>query len=219
MIGRMVDGSVNPSWSDRLQLQADMMALAAHATAESRHYNRKRLLEKANAGKIEVGDRVMVRGQRVTPLTAKWDHHFVVTRIRGKVITVLHVPTGKKQRWNRNKIRLVDPEISWEGVRIRPRAQNIVRPSTSAFAGADRAGTQPMPLLPQPDEMLPLPALPRKRAAPDEQQPMQPLKRAVPDRPAKREAPPSKHSMQLRKRSRWDHEQMDVLSFCYHYFI
>ena len=126
LIGCMVDGLTHPSWSDRLQQQADVMATAARATAASRHYNRQRLLDKANAGNIAVGDRVMVRGQRVTPLTAKWDHHFIVTQVSGKVITVLHVPTGKTQRWNRNKIRLVDPEVSWDGVRIRTRAQNVV---------------------------------------------------------------------------------------------
>ena len=155
MVGHMVDGSVNPSWSDLLQ--ATVMAQAARATAASRHYNRQRLLDKANAGNIEVGDRVMVKGQRVTPLTAKWDHHFVVTQVLGKVITVLHQPTGKTQRWNRNKIRIVDPEISWEGVRIRPRAQNIARPTTSTFAGAVRQPSTSAPLLPEFDEMAPLP--------------------------------------------------------------
>ncbi len=201
MIGRMVDGSVNPSWSDRLQQQATIMAKAARATAASRHYNRQRLLEKANAGDIEVGDRVMVRGQRVTPLTAKWDHHFIVTQIRGKVITVLHVPSGKIQRWNRNKIRLVDPEISWEGVRIRPRAQNIVRATTSAFAGIPHSRMTSAPLLPQSDETTPLPTRGAKRAAPDKQHPLQvPPKRTAPNRVQKREAPTeSTHPMQLRK--------------------
>ena len=91
------------------------MAKAARATAASRYYNRQRLLEKPNAGNIEVGGRVTVKGQRVTPLTAKWNHHFIVTQVHGKVITVVHQPTGKVQRWNRNKVRLFDPEISWEG--------------------------------------------------------------------------------------------------------
>ena len=99
----------------------------------------------------------MVNGQRVTPLTAKWDHHFIVMQVHGKVITVLHQPTGKTQLWNCNKIRIVDPETSWEGVQIRPRAQNIVQAPTSAFAGAVRQPTPPAPLLPQFDETAPIP--------------------------------------------------------------
>ena len=39
--------------------------------------------------------RSIVKGQRVTPNTTKWDPLFVVTGIEGKVVTVLHVPTGK----------------------------------------------------------------------------------------------------------------------------
>ena len=127
--------------------------------------------EKAKTVDFEVGDNEMVCGQRVTPLTAKWDHHYIVTQVRGKVITVLHVPTGKVQRWNRNKIRIVDPEISWEGVRIRPRAQNIVRATTSAFAGAVHPQSME-PLLPWPERQ-------RKRAAPlDHEQPNRAKRRA-----------------------------------------
>ena len=220
MIGRMVDGSVNPSWSDRLTQQATVMAHAARATAASRHYNRERLKEKVNAGDLEIGDQVMVRGQRVTPLTAKWDHHFRVTGIRGKVITVLHEPTGKSSKWNRNKIRLVDPEVSWDGVRIRPRAQNIVQTTTSNFAGAVRPRVPLAPLLPQGDEIAPLPARPSKRSAPDRQYPLQlpPKRVARSPPPTTSKRPSSTHHMQLRKRGRWDDSQMEVLCFCAQYF-
>ena len=195
------------------------MAQTARATSESRHYNRQGLPELAKARKTEVGDRVMVKGQRVTPLTAKWDHHFIVTQVRGKVITVLHVPTGKTQRWNRNKIRIVDSEISWEGVRIRPRAQNIARPTTSTFTGAVRQQPTSAPLLPQFDEMAPLPEHNRKRAAPDTQHPLHVPKRHA-QRAEKRPAPAeSTHPMQLRKRGRWDDEKMDILCFCAQFFV
>jgi hypothetical protein len=124
-IGRMIDGSSNPTWGERLQLQAEVMQKAVRATEDSRRYNRERLERKANARHLEPGDQVMVKGQRMTPLTSKWDHHFQVVGVRGKVVTVLHVPTGKTAHYNRNKLRLVDPEIVWEGVNIRPCAQTI----------------------------------------------------------------------------------------------
>ena len=122
-IGRMLDGTSHPSWGNRLQLQAEIMQKASQATAASRGRNRARLESKANTKLLEVGDQVMVRGQRLTPLTSKWDHHYQVISIRGKVITVLHIPTGKMARHNRNKIRLVDSEVAWEGVGVRPKAQ------------------------------------------------------------------------------------------------
>ena len=145
-IGRMVDGTCNPSWGDRLQLQAEIMQKAVRAMEESRRHNRERLERKANAKHLEPGDQVMVKGQRLTPLTSKWDHHFTVTQVRGKVITVLHMPTGKTARYNRNKLRLVDPEVSWEGIRLRPRAQQRVAPSTNVFVAGS---PQPQVLLPE----------------------------------------------------------------------
>ena len=192
-IGRMVDGTSHPTWSDRLQQQGEVMAKAARATAASRYYNRERLARKANSGQIEIGDQVMIKGQRITPLTAKWDHHFTVTQVRGKVITVLHEPTGKTSRWNRNKIRLVDPDVSWEGVRIRPKAQQVItNKTTSTFAGPRHP-----PLLPQHDETINIPVNhPRKRGAADPQAPL----------------------ITNAKRPRWAPEQMDVLSFCAQYF-
>ncbi len=168
-IGRMLDGTINPSWSDRLQ-QALVMEQAAQHTKDSRRYNRERLEDQANAGTLKEGDRVMVKGQRLTPLTARWDHHFIVTDVRGKVVTVLHVPTGKSSKWNRNKIRLVDPEICWEGLKIRPKAQNVQGPiPDSRFAGAYHESHV---LLPQQDELVGPPPRGHKRHAPDRQFPM-----------------------------------------------
>ena len=56
VVGCMVDGSVDPSWSDQLQQQAAIMAKAARAMATNHHYNQQQLLKKANAGTIKVGD-------------------------------------------------------------------------------------------------------------------------------------------------------------------
>jgi hypothetical protein len=122
----MVHGDVDPDWSERLLVQQEVMQEAARATEKSREHNRERLNAKANAKDLEVGDQVMIVGHARVPLTAKWDHHYTVTRVRGKVVTVVHNPTGRVSRWNRNKVKLVDPEISWEGVSDRPRAKRPV---------------------------------------------------------------------------------------------
>jgi hypothetical protein len=111
----MVHGEVDPEWSERLWLQQEVMQQAAKATEESRRHNRERLNAQANAKELKLGDQVIVVSHARVPLTAKWDHHYTVTGIRGKVITVLHNPTGRTSRWNRRKVKLVDPELSWEG--------------------------------------------------------------------------------------------------------
>ena len=127
-VGRYVDGSLDPSWSERLRLYAETIQKAVRATDDSRQSNRERLQRKANTKELTPGDQVLVRAQRVTPLTAKWDHGFSVVRVRGKVVTVLHHPSGKVSHHNRNKIKLVDPQITWEGIRARPRAQQVFLP-------------------------------------------------------------------------------------------
>jgi hypothetical protein len=109
-VGRMVHGEVDPDWSERLLTQQEVMQEAARATEQSREHNRERLNAKANAKNIEIGDQVMIVGHARVPLTAKWDHHYTVTRVRGKVVTVIHNPTGRVSWCNRNKVKLVDPE-------------------------------------------------------------------------------------------------------------
>ncbi len=151
-IGRMLNGQVNPTWSDRLRLQSEVMQEAARNTYDSRRYNRARLQRKANAEKLVPGDQVLLRGQKLSKLTALWDHHYIITHVFCKVITLLHVPTGKTLKVNRNKVRLVDPQICWQNVRMRPRAQCIdVNLQPSKFAGA---GTRENTLIfPQNNEM------------------------------------------------------------------
>ena len=141
----------------------------------------------------------MVTGQRLTPFTTKWDHHFIVSGVWGKVITILHVPTGKTQRWNRHKIRLVDPEVSWEGMHIRPLAQQTVVPTAYVFTGPHLGCRRTLcaPLLPQYDITVPIPphTQGRKQNAPDSQDPLV-----------------------VAKRRRWQPEQMKVLCFVYSTF-
>jgi hypothetical protein len=238
-IGRMVDGTTNPTWSARLQLQAEIMQQSARATEESRRHNRERLERKANAKDISPGDQVMIKGQRLTPLTAKWDHHYTVTGVRGKVITVLHNPTGKVGCWNRNKVRLVDPEISWEGINLRPKAQQRPQvPPTNVPLLQERVDLQEVdtPLLPTADEAVAVkprvpPLVIRRYPAhvSDKQysvhqkrgptQPQHPLQYMDTSRPGTSKRPATDYDLERPdpKSSRWDHEAMEVLCFCWDY--
>ena len=85
---------------------------------ESRHYNWERLSKQACAGEINHGDHVVVVAQESTPLDPKWDHGYVVTRVRGSVITVVG-PRNRRRVLNRDKIKLAHPDSDWQDLRPR----------------------------------------------------------------------------------------------------
>ena len=85
---------------------------------ESRHYNWERLSKQARAGEINPGDHVVVVAQESTPLDPKWDHGYVVTRVRGSVITVVG-PRNRRRVLNRDKIKLAHPDSDWQDLRPR----------------------------------------------------------------------------------------------------
>ena len=63
-----------------------------------------------------------------SPLENKYDAVYLVTRVRGPVITIVHQPTGKKRVLNRDKLRLVNPDLVWDQVQPRrSRAQRTRR--------------------------------------------------------------------------------------------
>ena len=54
------------------------------------------------------------------PLDAKWDHEYIVTRVKGPVLTVVNQRTNKRRVVNRDKVKLVNPDLEWDDVRPRP---------------------------------------------------------------------------------------------------
>ena len=69
---------------------------------------------------IEPGDQVVLLAQERAPLDAKWDHQYSVTRVHGPVLTVVNMRTGKRRVINRDKVKLVDPDLEWSDVRPHP---------------------------------------------------------------------------------------------------
>ena len=118
------EGQVRP-FGSRLHELSTALNIAKELTMDSRKYNRERLQAKANAGAIEVGDTVMVAANEPLTLTAKWDPEYEVTRVVGTTCWVRHQTTGKQLKVHREKLRLVDPDASWDDVRERPRRQRI----------------------------------------------------------------------------------------------
>ena len=117
----------NRSLEDRLALQKDMFRQAAEATKDSRKYNRERLAKRANAGEIKEGDYVILRANEPISLTAKWDYAYVVTKVNGLCITVTQIETGKSQMVHREKLKLIDPEATWDEVHPRPKRVRTLR--------------------------------------------------------------------------------------------
>ena len=109
-----------PLLDDRLQDVANALRDAAAATAQSRHYNRERLAQKANTQSLKVGDCVIVKAQEPLTLTSKWDPQWTITRVKGKVVWITHQQSGKQKTLNVNKVRLVDPNIAWDELNPRP---------------------------------------------------------------------------------------------------
>lgn len=107
----------------RLAEMSEIFKQAKQLTEESRHYNRARLERKANAEDIEVGDTVIVAANEPMSLTAKWDHQFEVIRRVKTTYWLRNQVTGKEIKVHREKLRLVDPNLLWDEVAVRPRRQ------------------------------------------------------------------------------------------------
>ena len=69
---------------------------------------------------IRSGDQVVLVAQERAPLKGRWDHQYTVTRVRGPVLTVVNMRTGKRRVINRDKVKLVDPDLEWTDVIPRP---------------------------------------------------------------------------------------------------
>ena len=105
---------------ERIDRLAQAFKEAARSTEDSRRYNLRRLAERATQKRIRAGDQVVLVAQERAPLDARWDHQYNVTRVRGPVLTVVNMRTGKRRVINRDKVKLVDPDLEWTDVIPRP---------------------------------------------------------------------------------------------------
>ena len=104
----------------RLRTLADSLKTAANMTEISRKHNRERLEARANAKEIKVGDSVVVAAAERLALTSRWDPQYEVYQVRGPVCWIRHQRTGKERVITREKLRIVDPNLAWDGIAPRP---------------------------------------------------------------------------------------------------
>ena len=116
-------GVENDATERYLQL-ADAFNTATKCT-EARHYNNARRQRQANITPLQVGDRVVVKVNERVPLDPRWDHPYLVFRIKGSVIFLIDQRTGNRRVVNREKV-LPAPVEDWSPVR--PRVKRTQRP-------------------------------------------------------------------------------------------
>jgi hypothetical protein len=114
----------NEPFGNRMDAMATSLRKARVQTENSRKYNRERLQRRANAQELQVGDTVIIKAEERMTLTSRWDPQWEVSRINGPVCWIYHQQTGKTKVLNRNKVRVVDPNIAWDEVRPRPVRQS-----------------------------------------------------------------------------------------------
>ena len=112
-----VEGTERDVLASRLDELSQAFKDAARHTEASRIYNKERLAQQTNASNISVGDHVAVWASGAGQLDLKWDHGYVVTRVRGPVIFVVG-PRNQRHTLNRDKVR-VDPDSDWDNLRVR----------------------------------------------------------------------------------------------------
>ena len=109
-------GSQKTRMAQRVDDMASALQVALKNAYVNREYNLDRLNKQANAGPLEVGDTVIMIARDTAKMDPKWDYGFMVTRIRGKVITVVG-PNGVRKQVARENIKKVNPDVKWADLR------------------------------------------------------------------------------------------------------
>ena len=112
--------TVTNHFGDHLDNLVEVFQVARINTENSRKYKHERLARRVNASPLSVGDSVMAKAEERMTLTSRHDPFWEVYRVRGPVTYIRHPQTGKTKVLNREKLALVDPNIQWDKIRVRP---------------------------------------------------------------------------------------------------
>ena len=110
-----------PTFGNRLDNLRVALRVARENTAIVRARNKARLDKKAKENRVEVGDHVTITANPSVSLGTKRDPLFIITKVRGSVCWCQHQQTGKVKVVNLEKVRVVSPDVAWEGINPRPR--------------------------------------------------------------------------------------------------
>ena len=153
---RLLPVNIDNYFGNRLDDLTVALRMARQSTRDSRRYNKERLDKRANCQDIRTGDTVVIKAEERLTVTSRWDPQWEVTRVRGPVVWIRQQQTGKNKVLNREKVRLVDPEINWEDIYPRPirdqrRRAAIPPPQPNLAANRSQAAPSTPPSVPQDD--------------------------------------------------------------------
>ena len=204
---RLLPVNIDNYFGNRLDDLAVALRMARQSTRDSRRYNKERLDKHANCQDIRTGDTVVIKAEERLTFTSRLDPQWEVTRVRGPVVWIRQQQTGKNKMLNREKVRLVDPEITWEDINprsIRDQRRRAAIPPPNLAANRSQAAPSTPPSVPQDDlpaEVLGStnpPATPTQATA-DQQTgtdpPLSPRRGSTHERPMEADTPPPQTSI------------------------
>ena len=121
---RSFTAATGPAHNARLYDLARALTCAREMTAHSRKHNRERINARATEGEVKVGDTVVVKANERVTLTSRWDPQYEVYDVWGPVVKVRNQQTGRIRVVNKSKVVVVDPDMIWDDVNVRPRRQH-----------------------------------------------------------------------------------------------
>ena len=116
-----------------------------------REENRRRINAKANAGRVDIGDSVMVWVETRGNNTSKWDPGYRVVRTSPRVVWVTNIKTGGRKVLHRSKVKVVDPDLVWDGLTPRPTRYQL----RAAIRGPHLQTADPQIRAPEPENPQP----------------------------------------------------------------
>ena len=117
---------------NRYDLLTTAYQQAARNTEASQLANHNRLAAQSNATPLQPGDTVVLKVNERVALDPRWDHLYVVTNVRGSVVSIADQRTGHRKVVNRDKLLPVGAD-GWENVQHRvKRGRRPPRHTTAA---------------------------------------------------------------------------------------
>ena len=93
----------------------------------SRNADRARLLARADAQSLQVGDYCLLLANERVTLSSRFDPLWLITRLRGSTVWLHQQSTGQIRQVHRSKVRLADATLAWDEITVRPRRKQAPR--------------------------------------------------------------------------------------------
>ena len=114
-------------FGNRLDNLATALQQARVNMQNSRNADRTRLLARADAQSLQVGDYCLLLANERVTLSSRFDPLWLITRLRGSTVWLHQQSTGQIRKVHRSKVRLADATLAWDEITVRPRRKQAPR--------------------------------------------------------------------------------------------